>query len=573
MASGSKSGMGDAPLDARVAAPSRLPVRPAFVLLLLFFLGATFTSDLIAAVLLRVQDFWLLAIVFFATILSQLPFRHVERPLSLDARGVALIALSAAALTFAGHYYLLSGYDFTRDEQMANFDAAIFRSGRLAWPLSPAWQAHAQALNLRFMLPVAQPVAWVSAYLPMHALIRAALGAFTGPMLTALSVPLLWACARRLWPEQRETATVCVLLFVSAGQVLFTSMTAYAMPAHLFCNLLWLWLFLRDRRASDLAALLLGFVGTGLHQPLFHPMFVAPFMLLLLAERRWMRLALFVPAYALIGLFWLYWPIYMHGLVAGSLTASPVPNADYVTRLIEALGANRDNLTTMADNMLRFCTWQNLLLLPLMLASWPAIRRTRFAAALALGLLLPALVMVTILPSQGHGFGYRYFHGVLGNALLLAGYGWNTLAAEHPALRSTLLRAVAVSLLLLLPVQTWMTHRLYAPFAEASARIDASGADYAIIRDGHMMMSHDLVLNRPDLSNRPIRLLDPLLGDLQALARLICRPGVRVAIAGDGFFRPLTASLGLPDAAPNGSRIAEEATALRAAGCTVTALE
>ena len=64
-------------------------------------------------------------------------------------------------------------------------------------------------------------------------------------------------------------------------------MTAYAMPAHLCFNLLWLRLFLADRRRADLGAIAVGFIATGLHQPLFHPMFVAPFMLMLLLERNW----------------------------------------------------------------------------------------------------------------------------------------------------------------------------------------------------------------------------------------------------------------------------------------------
>lgn len=548
---------------------TNLPIRSSLLLLLIVFLGALSSTDLIAAVMLRRQDLWLLLIGLVVAILSIMPLRYVQRSLSLGKGGVVGVAICVVLLTFAGHYLLLCGYDFTRDEQMASFDAFIFRSGRLAWPLPQEWQAHADVLNLRFMLPVRQPAAWVSAYLPMHALIRAALGPLAGPFLSGLSIVLLWACARRLWPEQRETATVCVLLLVSAGQFLFTGMTAYAMPAHLFCNLLWLWLFLRDRWSGDFVALLVGFIGTGLHQPLFHPMFVAPFILLLLIERRWSRLAMILPGYMLIGLFWLYWPIHMRDLVAGPLAVGPAADTGYFARLVEALGANTNNLATMAENMLRFCTWQNVLLIPLILASRPAVRQNRFAAALALGLVLPALVMTIILPSQGHGFGYRYFHGVLGNALLLAGYGWNALSVGHAALRSALLRTVAFGMALLLPLQAWMAHRLYAPFAMANTRIDASGADYAIIPEGHMIMGHDLVLNRPDLSNRPIRMLDPATGDLSALARMICRPGVRVAIVEDGFFRPLIDPLGLPDAISNRPSAANPVPILRAAGCNV----
>jgi hypothetical protein len=32
--------------------------------------------------------------------------------------------------------------------------------------------------------------------------------------------------------------------------------------------------------------------------------------------------------------------------------------------------------------------------------------------------------MAVILPSQGEGFGYRYLHGAIGTAILLAVYGW-----------------------------------------------------------------------------------------------------------------------------------------------------
>ena len=77
---------------------------------------------------------------------------------------------------------------------------------------------------------------------------------------------------------------MALLLLVLSGQVLFAGMTAFAMPAHLFVNLLWLWLFLADRRRTDLVALAVGFVGTGLHQPLFHPLFVLPFLVLLLSK-------------------------------------------------------------------------------------------------------------------------------------------------------------------------------------------------------------------------------------------------------------------------------------------------
>jgi hypothetical protein len=548
----------------------------ALVAVLLFV--ASLTSDIIATVLLRRQDVILLILSVLLAGAALLPILPARRPLLMGWRMVLLIAVAAAALAYAGHYWLLLGYDFTRDEQMANFDAAIFGAGHLVWPLPPEWQGHAAELNLRFMPHAGeQQLAWVSGYLPMNAAIRALFGlagdaALAGAAYLGASILLLWSCARCLWPNKPETATVCVLLLVGAGQFVLAGMTAYAMPAHLCFNLLWLRLFLANRRSADLGAIAAGFIATGLHQPLFHPMFVASFLLMLLVERNWRRLLLFVLLYALIGAFWLYWPMYVSGLVAAPADVIEDSGGGYITRVLQLIIQNRDNFPTMAANLLRFCTWQNVLLLPLLLASWPVVRRGGAAAALALGFLLPVLVIAILLPSQGFGFGYRYLHGVLGNAVLLAGYGWNRFEGSA-AMRSSLIRATAGSLLVLIPVQAWMTHGLYAANARASARIDASGADYALVPEANLAILHDLVLNNPDLSNRPIRLVEPLVTDPTGLARRICRPGITVALFVDRFFDPIADSQGIPRSQTAALRLKRDRPALEVGGCQVKLLE
>jgi hypothetical protein len=558
--------------------PSRPLIFGALALLAVLLLAASLTSDIIAAVLLRRQDLILITLSLLLAGAALLPVLPARRPLVFGWRAIGLIMLATVAIAYIGHYWLLLGYDFTRDEQMANFDAAIFSTGRLVWPLPPEWQGHAAQLNLRFM-PTAgeQQLAWASGYLPMNAVIRALFdlagdGALAGAAYLGASILLLWSCARRLWPDRPETATVCVLLLIGAGQFMLAGMTAYAMPAHLCFNLLWLRLFLANRRTADLGAVAVGFIATGLHQPLFHPMFVAPFLLMLLAERNWRRLLLFVPLYALIGAFWLYWPMYMSGLVAGPGDITENANGGYIARVFQLIFQNKDNLPTMAANLLRFFAWQNVLLLPLLLASWPVVRRGGVGAALALGFLLPVLVIAILLPSQGFGFGYRYLHGVLGNAVLLAGYGWNRFESSS-AMRSSMIRATVGSLMLLMPVQAWMTHGLYAANARASARIDASGADYALVPEANLAILHDLALNNPALSNRPIRLVEPLVADPADLARRICRPGVTVALFADSFFDPIADSLDIPRSETAGVRMMRDRPPLEARGCRVMLLD
>ena len=114
-----------------------------------------------------------------------------------------VIALALALFCWAGHHRLLRGYDLTRDEQMANFDALMFAQGRLFWPISPDWRPTAEALNQFFMLQIADRQAWVSGYLPINAVARALMAmvgdaGLTSPLFTTIGALALWRIADRL---------------------------------------------------------------------------------------------------------------------------------------------------------------------------------------------------------------------------------------------------------------------------------------------------------------------------------------------------------------------------------------
>ena len=535
----------------------------------------------IAALYLRLQDRALLpvqlALVGLSLAALAVPGWRRERPFSLENRGVMALAAGMAALAYAGHRWLLLGYDLSRDEQMASFDTWIYAHGRLAWPLPGAWQGDAGALNLLFMLPVARPVAWISAYLPGNAALRALVGlagdaALTGPLLTGLSVALVWGCARRLWPEDKEAGLVSVALLALSGQMVFAGMTAFAMPVHLAANLLWLWLFLGDTRRGDLAALAVGFFATGIHQPLFHPMFVAPWLVLLLFERRWGRLALFALPYGAIGLFWLAWPHWTLGLVVGPHSLTDASGADYLSRLMDTLAQTDQRLPIMAANLLRGLCWSPLALMALPLLGAFCARREARAAALLGGVLLPLAVMSLILPYQGHGFGYRYLHGALGSIALLGGFGWRRLGPWQARLRGALLAGAGLTALVALPCQALLTHRLYAPFAQASAAIDAAQADYVMIGADDAPLALDLVRNQPDLGNRPIRLSAIDIDDGDALARRICAHGAVMALPAESFYAAIDRALDAPPSGQAGGRLAEDSSEYGDAGCRIRVL-
>ena len=523
------------------------------------------------------QDQWLLLAVVTLTALCALPAVRRIAPFDLSGRVVAMLSAALGLLAYAGHYLLLAGYELSRDEQMANFDARIYASGKLVQPIPIESQLLADAQSPIAMLPVSHPVAWISAYLPGNSLLRALFGmlgdaALTGPLLTALAAIFLWKCARLLWPDDRETAVVSLAMLALSGQVLMAGMTAYAMPAHLCANLLWLWLFLQNRRRLDIAALLVGFVATGLHQPVFHPLFVAPWLFVLLRKGAWRRLALFVSGYGVISLFWLAWPLLTQTLIVGPQSVTLAEGTDIVSRIRFLLNHNGGSLPFMASNLLRFVAWQPVVFLPLFCAGWVVARQDRDAMALAGGLVLTALAMELLLPFQGHGFGYRYFHGLLGNGALLAAFGWRSLALWHERLRPIFVRAGIATVIIILPTQATMALHFYAPYAAADARIAASGADYAVIGERDARYALDLAHNRADLSNRPIRLVADLISDPAALAQRICRPGVRVAVPQATFYAPIDQLFGAKPSPAPGEQGKVVAAALNTAGCTIVPL-
>lgn len=473
--------------------------------------------------------------------------------------GVLLLLL----VCLIGRYLVLGGYDLSRDEQMAIFDAEVFRSGHLVTALPALWRDSADALNTSFMVPAEARGAWISNYLPGNAALHALAGRLTGPLLSALGLIALWGCVRRIWPEDRELPIVALLLYIGSGQIVLTGMTSYAMSGHLALNLIWLWLLLRGSWRMDVAALAVGFLATGLHQPLMHPMFAAPILFLCLYERQWQRAALYLAGYAIIGAFWLWWPGWTWGLVQTDGGIAQPAGVDYASRLVQTVMAGGDDrVPNMLANLLRFVSWQHLLLPPLFALGIAGLRTKRLMMALAAGVGLTVVVMFIILAYQGHGFGYRYLHGLIGSCILIALHGWKQVGGASALWRPLLLRTSLAGLVIMLGLQAWMAHRFYTPYARASARIDASDADYAIVRSDAAPFAQDLVINRPDLSNRPIR-LDSVAVTPKLVGRL-CRNSARVTFVGNAALADIRAYFGVVASAGGMTALSRR---FEAAGC------
>lgn len=487
--------------------------------------------------------------------------------------GPTAMAASVLVLCLGGTWFVFGNYPLSLDEYMATFDARILQHLRLMAPIPTEWRAVSPALQPDFVLAPGY-AAWSSSYLPVNAALRALLdlagiASATGPLLAACSLILVHGIARKLMPDDREPALIAMLLLASSSQFLLNAMTPYAMTAHLAFNLAWLWLVLDGRRRSIAAAAGVSLLACGLHQMAFHPLFVAPFLPWLWLIRRRGAAVFLLGAVLLSAAFWTFYATWAADLagIAGAGQAVPTPSlVDRVESLVRQ-AMRSASVVTMTDNVLRLALWQNPLTWVLVAAALLTVRRQPpIFWALAGGVATTFAAMIVLMPYQGHGWGYRYLHGLLGNLALLGALGWKAITSAGPAQAGRVRLWARVSLLvsvaILFPLRAYQASTFAAPYRQADAAIARSKADVVIIEDRGRWFASDLVRNDPYLRNRPLRVLARKLPS-DAAARLCGR--YRVEVVG----RDSTALAGIRVVAFRGELAAGErrVKAMRKMGC------
>jgi hypothetical protein len=439
-------------------------------------------------------------------------------------RGIALasriptwsVAVAVLALTFVGGAVLLHGIDLSMDEFTASFQARIFASGRMQAPVPTEWRELAPWMTPVFVNYKPAAGVWVSSYLPGYAAIRtiftlANVEALTNPVLAALSVVLTVAVARRMWTGERavRSAALALLFLVLSAQFLVTSMGAYSMTAHLCLNLCWLWLYLRNDRAGLAAAPWVGVLALGLHNPFPHALFVTPFLFRLVRERRFTLVAYFAAVYLAGSIGWYQWLQFVQTDVNGAVAVIGAGSFG------EGVGGGILHLFAI-PNFFRFfvqgmslsllLTWQTpavVLFLPIAVMSWRRLGATE--RDLAAGLIGTWLFFTLFDADQGHGWGYRYMHAVLGNAILLAVAGaeevWQT------GRRAMVARLVVASALLTVaiqwPLRAVQTERFVRPYAAALSYVKTRPAAVVAVDPRAAWYGRDFVRNDPFLAETP----------------------------------------------------------------------
>ncbi|WP_460452476.1 hypothetical protein [Alsobacter sp. SYSU BS001988] len=466
------------------------------------------------------QDRWtiLLAVVLMMGVgaLAQRGFGAGLLDRLAASRRLPLLLLALAVLAaFAGAHLVFDSTPVSYDEVQADFDGRVFAAGKLAYPVAEAWRPFVAALGPHFFLRIPEGAAWISAYWPGNAALRAffdsTIGmAWCGPALLGVALASTYGVARRLWPDRRDAAFVAVLLLGTSSQTLITAMTPYAMTAHLAVNMLWLRLFLQDRPLAHAGAMAVGVLGVGLHQVVFHPLFVAPFILMLLCQKRVRIAAFYMAGYGVALAAWSLYPVWLAWLqTPGAELGDPV-RALLVDRWTDGAGKGRYGhgvafgLTVL--NLARLAAWLNPALVLLFALGAPfALAKGALPRAILASVLLTAAATTLLLPYQGHGWGWRYGHGVLGSMALVAAMAWLSLTERPDRGEWTSIMAAASlgSLLVLFPLNALHAARFAAPIRDAMALIQGAGTDLVIVDGDSVSFGDDLVRNQPDLRNAP----------------------------------------------------------------------
>jgi hypothetical protein len=392
------------------------------------------------------------------------------------------------------------------DENAAFFQAKVFVSGHIAMPIPD----HLQWLGESIVPPLVleQPNhTLMEAYLPVYSALLALATVLFGspwvcnPLLSAACVILICAVARN-GGFSHAAAGWSVIFLVTSSQFLINGMSGYAMTSHLFFNLAWLYFYTHPNQRLYYLCPLLGVLAMGLHQFINHALFVCPFLLRLVLDRRWLEAGFSVIVYALGGLGWIEWLATVH------------PEAGQVAEHLFGLSSQK-SVFIFILSLLLLISWQNFLAVLFLLAGLaryrsmtPLLRDLTFSAALTL-----AFFFCVFQSSQGAGWGYRYMFPVLGNLFLIAGWA----AAQFRVSRVTLVAITAVALAVQLPFRCWEVRNVLVDQYGYEQYVMSRDAEFVVL-DGEgawIWAAGNLSRNLPDFSNRPLTAFRNRLSDEQ----------------------------------------------------------
>lgn len=344
-----------------------------------------------------------------------------EHPAHTAAITTFLLAI-ASVLIYRAH-------PLTMDEYAPYFQAQVFAAGRLHGEFPPElidWLIPG-SFQTGFFFVSKETGHVISGYWPGFALLltpfmKAGVPWLLNPLLAGANVLLLWHLARRIFPDRR-TAGWVLLFTLTSSAFIVNAFSYYSMNARLFFNLLYAALLLQPTTPRLFLAGLVGSFALVLHSPVAHTFFAIPWIIwVALRPGRMQNLIVlaagYLPLSVFLGLGWWWYKLEMMGALVQSVQAqAPSSAATFGERVLRYIG-NAFVLPSAKILLFRFFAFikLNLWAMPgLVFLAWFGFLKWRHSTPvrlLAISTLLTVAAYFIIPFSQGHGWGYRYFHSV-----------------------------------------------------------------------------------------------------------------------------------------------------------------
>jgi hypothetical protein len=449
-------------------------------------------------------------------ILAMLPFRRSLLPVRIleiiDEQRWAVAAVLAGLLTL-GTLTVYHNYPLCMDEFTQLFQAKLFAGGRIWAKYPPALLD--RLLPLDFFVPSQATGRVISGYWPGFSLLETPfvmIGVpwLLNPLLGAGTILLIRHIAVELYPDT-DASSWAMLFTLASPAFIVNCISYYSMPAQLFLNLLFTALVLEISPRRLMAAGFIGSLALLQTNPVPHLFYAIPWIVWIAAHRGgwrsliWLAIG-YLPLSLFLGVGW-------SALRLQFREQTTIEGRTFWEEIYKLVAQ------ALAGDFVRVIYYRSLALLKL--AAWAVpglivlavigarrgwknvrLRIVTFSA------LLTFFGYYLFWPSQGHGWGYRYFYGAWGTLPLLACGLMAVKKADVSKEFAPLARAVGtltvLSFVLLNGLRLYQVDAFIDRHLSQIPQLDPERAQLCFIRTWEGYYSIDLVQNDPFLGNKII---------------------------------------------------------------------
>ncbi|MFH0725413.1 MAG: hypothetical protein V2B19_03510 [Pseudomonadota bacterium] len=437
-----------------------------------------------------------------------------------------------------GAFFIYQKFPLTADEYMPCMQARIFAEGKL-WGQYPPRLVPWLLLPDYFTVFSPETGRFISDYWPGFALLltpfmKAGAPWLLNPLVSGGTLALLWYYTKKVLPESAEAPGWVLLLTIASPVFAANGISFYSMSAHLFFNLIYAALLLKLSYARLFAAGLVGSFALVLHHPVPHLLFALPWIFWIGRQKGGISklgilFAGYLPLSLWLGFGWVYLKLLIVkgnspgsiGQEAGALSAIPSQLQDpsfsgniVIIMLKKALTLIANYVTFPTPDLL----WARLIAsLKIFVWAIPGLPILAFLGVSHIrgndhlqlwgwSALFTFAGYLFIPFSQGHGWGFRYFHSAWLWLPLLAAAFLTSNPANGKIWKRLIVTTAILCIIFGISLRCYQIHQFISGHLSQGPRLTDGKKRICFFNTYYGYFLFDFVRNDPFLRNRIINL-------------------------------------------------------------------